>query len=141
MIAVDTNILVHAHREEMPKHQAAVEQIRQLAEGTAPWGIPIFCLGEFLRVVTHHRVFSPPSSLDEALAAIHGLLESPSVRVLFPAERYWELFDQSLRQADASGNLVFDAQIVAVCVEHGVTSLISQDRDLLRFQGVTVRPM
>jgi len=141
VIAVDTNVLIHAHRGEMPKHQAAVQLIRELAEGASLWGIPIFCLGEFLRVVTHHRVFSPPSSLEDALVALHGLLESPSLRVLFPGERYWALFDQSLRRAEATGNLVFDAQIVAVCVEHGVTSLISQDRDLLRFQGITVRPI
>ena len=125
----------------MSKHRAAVQLVRTLAEGVNLWGIPIYCLGEVLRVVTHHRVFTPPSPLEDALLALQGLLESPSLRLLLPGERYWTLFDQTLRRAEATGNLVYDAQIVALCIEHGVTSLISEDRDLLRFQDITVRPI
>lgn len=141
MIAVDTNVLIHAHREEMAKHRAAFHLIRKLAEGHSLWGIPIFCLGEFLRVVTHHRVFSPPSSLDEALAALQHLQESPNLRVLLPGEHFWPLFDQTLKESNATGNLVFDAQIAALCLEHGVTSLISEDRDFTRFHGLSVNPI
>ena len=68
MIAVDTNILVYAHRKELPDHALALSRLTELAQGRTPWAMPVFCLGEFLRVVTHPRIFDPPSTLDEALA-------------------------------------------------------------------------
>jgi len=136
MIAVDTNVLVTAHREDLPKHRFALERLSELASGDAPWAIPAFCLGEFVRVVTHPRLFDPPSKLDEAIAAIEGLLESPTLRILSPGIRYPKLFAEALRQADARGNLAFDAQIAAVCREQGAGSLLTMDRDFARFRGL-----
>ena len=141
MRALDTNVLVHYHREEMPKHSEAVALLRELAEGQVPWGIPVFCIGEFLRVVTHRRVFNPPTPLEEALSAIDALLESPTVRLLMPGERYWTLLTDTASRAQTTGNLVFDAQIAALCLEHGVEALVSEDRDFTRFQGLTVVPI
>lgn len=66
MIAVGTNILVYAHREELPQHRNARTRLAELAEGNAPWAIPVFCLGEFLGVVTHPRLFDPPHTIAEA---------------------------------------------------------------------------
>lgn len=136
MIAVDTNILVYAHRQELPAHKAALQAVRRLAEGIFPWGIPVFCLGEFLRVVTHPRVLNPPSTLEQALSALDGLLASPSVRVLSPGARYPGLLAQALRAGDARGNLAFDAQIAAVCAEHGAVTLLTLDRDFSRFPAI-----
>ena len=96
----------------------------------------MFCLGEFARVVTHPRLFDPPSTLDEMIAALEGLLESPTVRVLVPGNRYPKLFAEAMRQADARGNLVFDAQIAAVCREQGAGRLLTMDMDFARFQGL-----
>ena len=141
MTAVDTNVLVHAHREEMDKHGSAVEKLRSLSEGLGPWALPVFCIGEFLRVVTHPRVFAPASSLTDAMSAIDGLLESPSLQVLTPGSNYWPLFSNTLERGQATGNLVFDAQIIAVCLEHGVETLISEDRGLKRFDQLTVLPL
>lgn len=141
MTAVDTNVLVHAHREDMDKHSAAVEKLRTLSEGLQPWALPVFCIGEFLRVVTHPRVFTPPSTLADALSAIDGLLESPSIQILTPSSNFWSFFSNTLQEGQATGNLVFDAQIVAVCVEHGVETLISEDRGLKRFDQLTVLPL
>ena len=138
MIAVDTNVLVYAHREEMPHHEQAVKWVHFLAENARPWGLPVFCLGEFVRVVTHAKVFDPPSTQDQALTALDGLLQSPSVRILHPGGDYPKLFAESARQADARGNLAFDAQIVAVCREHGVHELLTLDRDFARFAGIDV---
>ena len=129
MIAVDTNVLVYAHRREMPRHKTALTRLRKIAEGTEPWGLPVFCLGEFLRVVTHPRVFQPPSNLDQALAALQGIRNSPTVRILSPGARYPQLFAEAARAADARGNLGFDAQIAAVCTEHGVRLPLTMDRD------------
>ena len=122
-------------------HQQAVRWLHFLAEGSRPWGLPVFCLGEFVRVVTHPRVFDPPSALDAALSALDRLLLSPSVRVLAPGADYSRLFAESARQADARGNLVFDAQIVAVCLEYGVSSLLTLDRDFARFSGIRMQTL
>ena len=138
MIAVDTNILVHAHREDLPRHTRALEWLRHLAEGNVPWGLPVFCVGEFVRVVTHPRIMNPPSTLEEALSALDGLLQSPTVRVIAPGPRYPVLFGEAVRAADARGNLAFDAQIAAVCREHGVSRLLTLDRDFARFPGIHV---
>ncbi|MCY3729624.1 MAG: PIN domain-containing protein [Nitrospira sp.] len=138
MRALDTNVLVHAHRKEMTKHAEARRLLHNLSEGTMPWGLPVFCLGEFLRVVTHHRVFTPPTTMQNALVALDGLLQSPSVRLLLPGDRYWSCLHNVISQGQATGNVVFDAQIVAVCLEHGVDFLISEDRGLKRFETIQV---
>ena len=136
MIAVDTNILVYAHRKILPRHGLALAWIKYLAEGNVPWGLPVFCLGEFVRVVTHPRVLAPPSTLDQAWSALEGLLQSPTFRILNPGPRYPELFKEAVRAADARGNVVFDAQIAAVCREQGVSRLLTADRDFARFPGI-----
>lgn len=135
MIAVDTNVLVYAHREELPQHAVAKARLTELAEGNALWAIPVFCLGELVRVLTHPRLFDPPYTVDEACRAVERLLESPSLRVLTPGERFWTLLAAAIREAEAAGNLVFDAQLVAVCRESGVQALLTEDRDFDRFPG------
>ncbi len=141
MIAVDTNILVYADREEMPLHDQAVAAIRRLAEGREAWALPVFCIGEFARVVSHPRVFDPPTPAIEALDAIDALLESPSVRLLTPGPRYTALLRQAVEGSGARGNLIFDAQIAAVCLEHGARTLLTEDRDFSRFAGMVVQPL
>ena len=138
MIAVDTNVLVAAHRSDAAKHQRALAWIRFLAEGLEPWAIPVFCLAEFARVVTHRRVFNPPSTLAQAIDAIDALLESPSVRILTPSAGHWSLLKASVVAGEATGNLVFDAQIAALCREHGVERLLSEDRDFHRFPQLSL---
>lgn len=113
--------------------------MRDLAEGAAAWGLPVFVIGEFLRVATHPRVLVPPSSDAEALGAIEALLESPTVRILSPGSRYWTLLSQLITASSARGNLVMDAQVAAVCLEHGATAILTEDRDFRRFDGVTAR--
>lgn len=133
MIAVDTNVLVYAHREDLAGHSSAAGCLRQLAEGAAIWSIPVFCVGEFLRVVTHPRIFENPSTLAEATGALRGLLNSPSLHVLMPGARFAALLLKTCLDADTRGNLVFDAQIAALCRENGVNRLLTLDRDFARF--------
>lgn len=139
MIAVDTNILVYAHREDVPQHARAVERLTGLAEGSTPWAIPVFCVGEFLRVITHPRLFDDPFGVGEAVEALDRVLASPSVVVLQPAERFVRLLAEAMAEANTAGNLVFDAQIAALCREAGVTSLLTEDRDFDRFRGFSVK--
>ncbi len=136
MIAVDTNILLYADREETPQHRAALRALRRLAEGHEAWAIPIQCVGEFLRVVSHDRVFQPPTPIGEALASIETLLASPAARLLLPGNRYLQILRDVIARSGVRGNLVFDAQIAAVCLEHGATTLLTEDRDFTRFQGL-----
>ena len=135
MIAVDTNVLVHAHRQGASHHAAAAAWLRHLAEGPAPWGLPVFVLGEFVRVVTHPRIFPEPSSLAAALDFLTALLESPTARLLNPGRRFAALLAAQATAAEARGNLVFDAQIAAVCIETGADRLLTRDRDFHRFPG------
>jgi len=141
LIAVDTNILVYAHREELPEHGAALAVLRSLAEGRERWGLPVFCLGEWLRVITHPRLFSPPHTVSEAALAAERLLAAPTLELLVPGASYPELLLAAMREGGARGNLVFDAQIVALCREAGVRELLTEDRDFARFPGFVTRPI
>ena len=139
MIAVDTNILVYAHRSETELHAAATAELVALAEGVGPWGLPVFCITEFMRVVTHRRVFNPPSTLSQALDFLDDIVASPVCRVVRPGPDFLRLFTEAARQADARGNLMFDAQMAALCREHGIASVLTNDRDFERFEHVHVR--
>jgi toxin-antitoxin system PIN domain toxin len=136
LIAVDTNVLVAAHRSDAPGHAAAAAWLRHLADGALPWAVPVFCLAECLRVVTHPRAFRPASTLDQALAFLDAVQASPTFRLLVPGDRFAALFRSALADARATGNLVFDAQIVAVCLENGVSDVLSADRDFARFARI-----
>jgi toxin-antitoxin system PIN domain toxin len=139
VIAIDTNILIYAHRAETSLHATSSRLLRELAEGDAVWGLPIFCLAEFVRVVTHLRVFNPPTELGVALQFLDQLLEAPTLRLLLPTESYPGLFREACESAAARGNLAFDAQIAAVCREHGVSELVTADRDFARFPALEAR--
>lgn len=141
MTAVDTNVLVYARHVEFPQHKAAHQLLESLADGDEPWALPVFCLAEFIRVVTHPRFLRKPATLEAAVKVLGGLLDSPSVEVLLPGARFAKLFLETAGEAGATGNLAFDAQIAAVCREQGVTAILSNDRDLARFPGLKVLPI
>lgn len=141
MIAVDTNILVYADREHLPQHGRALSVLTSLAEGAEAWGLPIFCVGEFIRVVSHPRLFDPPTPAAEAVQSIMALLESPSVRLLSPGSAYLTLLERLIASSNASGNLIFDAQIAAVCLEHGARTVLTEDRDFMRFPELTIQTL
>jgi hypothetical protein len=136
--AVDSNILIAAHRAEHALHETASRRLKALAEGDTPWGLPVFCIVEFLRVVTHPRVFTPPSSLETGCQFIDALLESPTLRLVAPGDRFWPVLRDAASQAAATGNLLFDAQIAAVCKEKGISRLLTSDRDFGRFPFLAI---
>lgn len=140
MKAVDTNVLIYAHRGGLPQHAAAKALLIELAEGHERWAIPVFCLVEFLRVVTHPK-FIPMFTIDEAVDAVGRLLVSPSLEILFPGDRFLALLFEAMADAKATGNLVFDAQIVALCREAGVRELMTEDRDFRRFKSFAAVPL
>ena len=139
MIALDTNLLVYAHREEAALHEAACETLHGLAEGRAPWAIPWPCLHEFLAIVTHPRIFAPPTPLARALDQVAAWLASPSLVVLSESAGYWERLQQVVSKGRVAGAQVHDARVAALCLHHGVAELWSADRDFGRFPALKAR--
>lgn len=138
MIAVDTNLLVYAHRRDSSFHEPAAAAIRDLAESRAPWAIPWPCIHEFLAIVTHPRIYRPPTKLPAALNQVHAWMESPSLVLLAEAPGYAQRLSETLAQAKATGAKVHDGRIAALCLHHGVSSLWSADRDFSRFPSLRV---
>lgn len=138
MIAVDTNILVYVHRQDSPWHEAAHARLAELAEGRAAWAIPWPCLHEFLAIVTHPQIYSPPSPLATALAQVEAWLEAPGLVLLAETGSYWPELRATLTAGRVAGPQVHDARIAALCRLHGVKELWTSDRDFGRFPGLKV---
>lgn len=138
MIAVDTNLLVYAHREDSPFHEPAYACIDTLASGLATWAIPWPCLHEFFAIVTHPRIFAPPTPLKTALDQIDAWLESPSLVLLSESGEHWLLLRSLIEASRIAGPQVHDARIAALCLRHGVRELWSADRDFSRFPQLFV---
>lgn len=139
MIALDTNILVYAHRRDSGWHEPAAACVRRLAEGAAPWAIPWPCLHEFLAIATHPRVYDPPTPLAAALEQVAAWLESPALVLLAEDAGYWAVASELLLRARADGPRVHDGRVAALCVAHGIDELWTADRDFDRFRGLFVR--
>jgi uncharacterized protein len=133
VIAVDTNVLVYAHRQDATLHSEAGRRVRGLAESPAPWALLWPCLHEFYSIVTHPRIYDPPTSQEQAADQISAWLESPSVVVLSEGETHWAALRELLRTGKVTGPLVHDARIAALCLSHGVSELWTADRDFGRF--------
>jgi hypothetical protein len=139
MIAVETNLLVYAHREDSAWHAAAYSRVKELAEGRAPWAIPWPCIHEYLAIVTHPRIYAPPTPLAKAIDQVQAWLESPSLILLAETEGYWTQLENFLQKSKVRGPQIHDARIAALCRLHGVRELWTADRDFSRFPGVPVR--
>jgi hypothetical protein len=139
LIALDTNILVYARREETPLHKPAKAILERLASGDRAWALPWPCLYEFVRVVTHPRVFDPPSDPELVLDGLHSLLECPSLVLLGEGPSHFGSMKHAILSSRSSGSLVHDAHIAALLQENGVDELWTHDRDFARFPGLRVR--
>jgi toxin-antitoxin system PIN domain toxin len=138
VIAIDTNLLVYAHRQDSPFHTAAYSCVANLAEGPASWAIPWPCLHEFLAIVTHPRIYAPPTPLANALDQVDAWQESPTLVLLTEAPTHWPTLRALLAAGRVTGPLVHDARIAGLCRDHGVRELWSADRDFSRFAGLAV---
>lgn len=138
MIAVDTNILVYAHRIDSPFHTPAADRITQLAESTGAWAIPWPCIHEFISIVTSPRIYDPPSTIAVALEYVDLLLQSPSLVLLAETDLHWKTLRSLIAGSRIAGGRVHDARIAAICIQHGVRELWSADRDFNRFPALTV---
>jgi uncharacterized protein len=139
LIAVDTNLLVYAHRRDSPWFEPARQVLHSLVEGTATWAIPWPCLHEFLAISTHPSIYRPPTELPRALGQVAALAASPGVMLLSEPAGYWQVLDRLLAAGRVTGAKVHDARIAALCLSHGVSELWSADRDFSRFPELKTR--
>lgn len=139
MIAIDTNILVYAHREDSPWHEPAVRWLTEIAEGVSQWAIPWPCVHEFLAIVTHPRIYQPPTPVDRAVDQVDAWMESPGLVLLGESEGYWPTFKSQVLNGAVVGGQVHDARVAALCHHHGIAVFHAADRDFSRFPGLVIR--
>jgi toxin-antitoxin system PIN domain toxin len=139
MTAVDTNILVYAHRADSDWHERALAAVSELAESAREWAIPWPCLHEFLAIVTHPRIFRTPTPLDLAVGQLDAWLESPALVVLSENEQYLDAFREIVLASRVTGPRVHDARVAALCLSHGISEIWSADRDFSMFRQVKFR--
>lgn len=133
MIALDTNFLVYAHRSDNPFHLIARTAIDRLVQGLLPWGVPVVCVHEFLAVVTNPKIFKQPTPRATAFAQLDALLAQPGARFLMPTDRHLAVLRQLAESAQTVGAQFHDARIAAICLEHGITTLWTADRDFFAY--------
>jgi hypothetical protein len=138
MQAIDTNILVYTEIRSSPHQQVARKVLTEMAEGAVPWAIPWPCVYEFLRVVTHPRVYHPPIPQGIVLKDLRRILSSPILVLLHETSNHMEVMMSVMEKAGVSGNLIYDAHIAALCIEHGISELVTGDRDFSRFEGLSL---
>jgi uncharacterized protein len=134
MLAVDTNILVYAHRRECREHHRASTQMRTLAEGSVPWAIPWPCVYEVFSVVTNPKIWKEAASTPEqAWMQISAWCASPSVHLLGETEGFVDVLADYAKRPRVRGAMIHDARVAAICVAHGVDALLTRDRDFSLF--------
>jgi toxin-antitoxin system PIN domain toxin len=138
MILVDANLLLYAEDSLSARHAAARAWWDRQLSGTEPVGLCWPVLTAFIRMPTNPRLHQRPLTLDEACERVQSWLNQPCVRFLHPTEQHWHFFQQALRHGNATGNLVTDAHLAAVALEHNC-ELCSTDSDFARFPGLKWR--
>ncbi|MDP9065847.1 MAG: type II toxin-antitoxin system VapC family toxin [Pseudomonadota bacterium] len=132
MILVDANLVLYAEDALSPQHEAARTWWDAQLSGASPvrlsWGV----LCGFIRISTSSRVFERPLDLDQARSRVQSWLDQPCVRLIHPTERHWTVLQELLKEGQALGNLVTDAHLAALAIQHGCT-LMSTDGDFARF--------
>ena len=140
MIAVDTNLLVYAHRRESRHHDEAASIVRELAAGDAPWSIPWPCCYEFASVVTNPRIWGAnATSPEQSWRQLSAWMAAPSVRLIGETEGFREMLGSFVRRPRVIGGVVHDARIAARRVAHGAEALLTRDRDFSLFRQLTTR--
>lgn len=134
MKVLDVNVLVAANRSDHPHHQVAREWLEGATRTGERFSAVDLVAGSFLRLITSHRVVNEPETIPDALAFVRALRAQPNHVDAAPGPRHLDLLERLCVAADATGDLVPDAQLAAIAVEHGGT-VVSFDRDFARFGG------
>jgi toxin-antitoxin system PIN domain toxin len=138
MFLPDVNILVYAHRRDVPNHDSYENWLDELVNGEEAFGISDIVCSGFLRIVTNPAIFDPPSTLRDALTFLEEVRSSSNCVLVSPGARHWQLFVNLCQTANARGNLVPDAFLAALAIESG-SEWITEDRGFARFPGLRWR--
>jgi len=139
MLLCDVNVLVYAHREDSENHAEYLRWLSELINSDEAFAVSELVLSGFLRIVTHPKVFNPPSPLNDALEFINTIRELENCKVVVPGERHWAIFQKLCLAANAKGNLIPDAYHAALAIESGC-EWITADRGFGRYQELRWRP-
>lgn len=140
MIAVDTNLLVYAHRREARHGDGAFALIRELAEGDQVWAIPWPCCYEFLSVVTNRRIWQDRvTSSGHAWRQMAAWMASPVHHMIGETADFADILGRFVQRPHVVGGVVHDARIAAICIAHGVDELLTRDRDFSLFPELRTR--
>jgi toxin-antitoxin system PIN domain toxin len=137
VILVDANILLYAYVSSSKHHEAARVWLETTFSKPEPVGLSWATILAFLRISTTTGIFEQPFSAAEAAAIVSGWLEHPTVTILNPGERHWEILRYVMSKGQAHGPLITDAHLAALAIEHGAT-LATTDRDFTRFPGLRI---
>jgi len=135
MVLFDVNVLVYAHRADAPNHTAYRQWLEGIVNGPTAYGVSELVISGFIRVVTHPRVFDPPSTLSEALTFAKQVRDQPHAVLRHPGPRHWDIFISLCKNTNLKGNLVPDAYLAALAIESGC-EWVTTDRDFSRFPGL-----
>lgn len=138
MLLIDVNVLVYAFRQDSPGHASYKSWLDKAIGGDEPVGVSELVLSGFLRVVTHPRIFRPPTPTDLALEFVETFRSGQAAVKVAPGERHWDIFVRLCRTAGAKGNLIPDAYLAALALESGC-EWVSTDRGYARFPGLRWR--
>lgn len=133
MILLDANILIYAYIDELPQHKKVSKWFENLISSRVDSVAIISTVATaFLRISTNKRIFSKPSSIADATDRLDELFMSPMVEFVGPTEKHWSIYSTILREMNITGDVVMDAYIAAMAVEHGA-AVASADKDFRRF--------
>jgi len=136
VILVDTNLLVYARLSSFPQHSKAHDWLDERLNASAPVGLPWSSLLGFVRITTNRRVLERPLSIEQAWSQVTQWLACTPVWIPVSGERHADVLGQLLLGSQSTANLVPDAHLAALAIEHGLR-LCSTDGDFARFAGLT----
>ena len=137
-MVLDVNVLVTAHRQDAVDHEAILRRVMDILTSDAPFGISELVLSGFIRIVTHPRIYDPPSDIAVAMGFANLVREQPNCMILTPGQRHWDIFTRLCLESDLRGNDVADAFHAALAIENGA-ELLSADLGFKRFRGLKWR--
>jgi toxin-antitoxin system PIN domain toxin len=134
----DTNVLIYAHRRDADGHEEYREWLESLIDGPEPYAVSDHTLMGVIRIVTNPRIYRHPATLEEALAFADQFRNQPHAHVVSPGPSFWGIFTDMCGQVNARGNLIPDAYLAALALEHGC-EFVTADSDFRRFPGLRFR--
>jgi len=137
-VTIDANVLLYTANEDDPLFGAATETLNTILTSGEPVVVFPPVLVAFLRVATHPNVFQHPLTLSAAFGVLRRVLQHPSVSFAAADETFVQVLEGIAGSVSARGNLIHDAEIVALMQEHNVARIVTSDRDFLRFPGINV---